>query len=160
MTVRRVRAADVPAAQALWAALHREHERLDPRYRLSEDAAARWASDLRAWARSDADRVLVAEAEGGALIGLAVAHLAWPPPVYAPHLLVWVDDLYVEPAHRGSGAGRALLDALKAWGREAGATDLRAGVLATNPAGRAFWASAGGADYQVTVTLPLDARDT
>lgn len=158
VTVRRARAADADAVRSLWEALHREHEAADARYRLGEDAALRWASDLREWTRSEADRVLVAEADGE-LVGLTVAHLAWPAPVYAPHLMVWVDDLFVLPAYRGQGVGRALLDALRAWGREKGATEIRAGVLATNDGARRFWAGAGGADYSVTVTVPLDSLD-
>lgn len=158
VTVRRARAADADAVRGLWEALHREHEATDARYRLSEDAALRWASDLREWTRSESDRVLVAEV-GDEPVGLAVAHLMWPAPVYAPHLMVWVDDLYVQPGYRGQGVGRALLDALRAWGREKGATDLRAGVLATNPGARRFWAGAGGVDYSVTVTLGLDSLD-
>ena len=154
--VRRARAADLPAAQALQAALHREHEGLDPRYRLADDAAARWAADLRVWVRSDADRVLVADAGAAGLVGLAVAHLAWPPPIYVPRLMVWVDDLYVAPPWRGRGVARALVAALGAWGRDAGAADLRAGVLAANAAGRAFWAAAGAGPYSLTVALPLD----
>ncbi|HLA64348.1 MAG TPA: GNAT family N-acetyltransferase [Rhodothermales bacterium] len=158
-TIRRARAADADAVRALWEALHREHEATDARYRLSEDAALRWASDLREWTRSDADRVLVAEQEGE-LVGLTVAHLMWPAPVYASHLMVWVDDFFVLSAHRGQGIGRALLDALRAWGREKGAEEIRAGVLATNPGARRFWAGAGGVDYSVTVTLGLDPADT
>lgn len=159
VTVRRARAADADEVRRLWQALHHEHEWTDVRYRMSEDAALRWASDLREWTRSDTDRVLVAEG-ADELMGMTVAHLAWPAPIYAPRLMVWVDDLYVLPAYRGQGVGRALLDALRAWGREQGAEEIRAGVLATNDGARRFWAGAGGADYSVTVTLDLGPSDT
>ena len=36
----------------------------------------------------------------------------------------WVEDLAVSPEHRSRGAGKALLDAAKEWGRERGATHL------------------------------------
>jgi hypothetical protein len=41
------------------------------------------------------------------------------------------------------------------WAALNGATEIRAGVLATNPAGRAFWARQGAADFSVVVTIPL-----
>lgn len=36
----------------------------------------------------------------------------------------WVEDLAVDPAYRSQGVGKALLDALRVWAHEAGATHL------------------------------------
>ncbi len=36
----------------------------------------------------------------------------------------WVEDLAVDPVRRSQGVGKALLDAVKAWARERGATHL------------------------------------
>ena len=71
--------------------------------------------------------------------------------------MVYVDDLYIAPAHRQQGVARRLLDEARAWGLGAGATEIRAGVLAANPAGRAFWAREGAVDYSAVVSIPLDA---
>ncbi|WP_412067308.1 N-acetyltransferase family protein [Rubrivirga sp. IMCC43871] len=154
--IRQARSADLDTALALWQALHAEHESLDPRYRLADDAAARWRTSLRDWVRSDASRVLFAqETAASDPVGLITAHLYEPAPTYRPHLLVHVDDLYVRPEARGHGHARALVEAAADWGRAEGATQLRAGVLATNAAGLAFWASVGGADFSVTVAAEL-----
>lgn len=153
MTVRAARPSDLPAALPLWEALHREHEGHDPRYRLGEDAALRWSNDFRTWTRSATDRVWLA-VDGGP-VGLLTAHLYEPAPTFAPLSLVYVDDLFVAPEARGRGVASALLDAARAWGAEAGATQLRAGVLATNAAGRAFWDRQGAEDFSVVVTLDL-----
>ena len=154
MTVRPARPADAAVALALWTALHREHEGQDARYRIADDAARRWSTDLRDWLRSPRDAVWLGLA-GGTPAGLLTAHLYETTPMYAPVSLVYVDDLYVRPEARGRGLGRRLLGAARAWGAERGATELRAGVLAANGAGRAFWAREGAADFSVTVTLPL-----
>ena len=154
MTVRLARPSDLPAALPLWRALHREHETQDARYRLSEDAPARWATDFRTWTRSEADRVWLG-VDGEEPVGLLTAHLYEPAPVFAPATMIYVDDLYVAPEARRSGLAGRLLDEACRWGAAVGATELRAGVLATNPAGRAFWERAGAADFSVTVTLPL-----
>ena len=153
-TVRRATAADRPAAVALWAALHREHEALDARYCLAADAAARWSADFGDWARSATDRIWLADA-GGEPVGLLTAHLYVPAPTFAPSEMVYVDDLYVAPGVRGQGIGTLLLGEARAWGLATGAREVRAGVLATNPAGRRFWARAGAQDFSVVVTLGL-----
>jgi GNAT superfamily N-acetyltransferase len=152
--VRRARPADRAEAVALWQALHREHEALDPRYRLAPDAALRWANDFDEWVREGRDLVLVAEASAG-LVGLLVAHLAYPIPAYAPTLFAHVDDVFVSPEWRGRGVGRALLAEAERWARGEGAAHLQAGVLAPNADGRAFWSRVGTDDYMVIVTKPL-----
>ena len=153
MTVRLARTSDLAVALPLWEALHREHEAQDPRYRLGEDATLRWSNDFRTWARSPSDRIWLAlDPEA---VGLLTAHLYEPAPTFAPLSMVYVDDLYVAPEARGRGVATALLGAARAWGTEAGATQLRAGVLARNAAGRAFWAREGGEDFSVIVTLDL-----
>ena len=155
MTVREARRADAEAALALWLALHREHEARDARYRLSDDAAARWRTSFRDWTRSPTSRVWLAVDADDRPVGLLTAHLHEPAPTYRPMLMVHVDDLFVAPEARGARLAARLLDAARDWGRAEGATELRAGVLAANAAGRAFWARAGAEDFSVTVTVPL-----
>lgn len=158
MTIRRAVPSDRPAAVALWTALHREHEAQDARYRLADDAAARWVTDFGTWARSDADRIWLALDDGApdeAPVGLLTAHLYTPAPTFAPSLMVYVDDLYVAPRARGLGVAGGLLDEARAWAFASGATEVRAGVLASNPAARAFWAREGGVDFSVVVTVDL-----
>lgn len=154
MTVRPARPAERDVAVALWTALHREHEAQDARYRLSDDAVQRWTTDVRDWLRSPRDAVWLG-LDGATPVGLLTAHLYETTPMYAPVSLVYVDDLYVRPASRGRGLASALLGAARAWGADLGATELRAGVLAANGPGRAFWARQGAEDFSVTVTLPL-----
>jgi GNAT superfamily N-acetyltransferase len=66
--------------------------------------------------------VILAEAEGGELIGLCTGYLDLHSVRYGYR--VWVEDLAVHPGHRSHGVGKALLDAAKAWARERGATHL------------------------------------
>ena len=151
-TVRLARRADGPAALALWEALHAEHEALDDRYRISADASARWATDFRDWVGGAGHRIWIVEREGRA-VGLLTAHLYQPAPTFEPYTMVYVDDLYLDPSVRGRGLARQLLDEVRAWAAASGATEIRAGVLAANAEGHAFWARQGAVDYYVTVTL-------
>ena len=127
---------------------------IDARYVLADDAPARWATDVADWVRSDADRVWLASVDG-ALVGLLTAHLYTPAPTFVPSLMVWVDDLFVAPEVRSRGIGRLLLDEARVWAHGVGATEIRAGVLATNPGGRAFWTREGASDVSTVVSIPL-----
>ncbi len=155
VTIRAARPSDRAAAVGLWTALHREHEGYDTRYVLADDAPARWGTDFRDWTQSRHDAVWLAEMPLGEAVGLLTAHLYEPAPTFKPYPLVYVDDLYVSPDVRRQGVGHRLLDAARAWGRDLGAVELRAGVLASNPSARAFWSREAAADFSVIVTLPL-----
>lgn len=159
ITIRLARRTDAPAALALWQALHAEHEAQDPRYRMSADAAQRWATDFRDWTQSTGHRVWLAEVASPVSetaqrrVGLLTAHLYQPAPTFEPYTMVYVDDLYLDPSVRGQGVANQMLDEVRAWATEAGAIEIRAGVLAVNSAGRAFWDRQGAEDFYVTVTI-------
>ena len=152
--IREARPSDLAAALPLWLALHAEHESLDARYRMADDAGARWSADFREWTRSRTSRVWLAVAVGRP-VGLLTAHLYETVPTFQPQSLVHVDDLYVAPEARGTGLGVRLLDHARQWGAGLGATQLRAGVLAANADGRAFWARQGAEDFSVSVTVGI-----
>ena len=154
LTVRQAEAADRAVALALWQALHREHETLDSRYRLAPDAELRWANDFDLWLRGGPHRVLLATSESVS-VGLLVAHLGYPISVYAPAPYLHIDDLYVVPAFRGKGGGRALVAEAERWGRAEGATSLQVGALSANVGGRRFWEREGLTPYNVTLSKPL-----
>ncbi len=63
----------------------------------------------------------VAERDGR-LIGLA--HYLLHRSTWAPVCYCYLEDLFVEPSARGSGAGRALIAAVEAAARDAGASRL------------------------------------
>nr|WP_197033465.1 GNAT family N-acetyltransferase [Bradyrhizobium sp. URHD0069] len=63
----------------------------------------------------------VAERDGR-LIG--IAHYLLHRSTWAPLCYCYLEDLFVEPSARGSGAGRALIAAVEAAAREAGASRL------------------------------------
>jgi GNAT superfamily N-acetyltransferase len=66
--------------------------------------------------------VLVAEAEGGRLVGVVSAYLDLHSIRFGPRC--WVEDLAVDPSLRSQGIGRALLQAAMDWARDRGATHL------------------------------------
>jgi len=157
INVRRARKQDQQAVAVLWYALLTEQAALDDRFGPSDDALGRWNNDFPVWLHNDARRILVAE-RAETLVGVATAHRWAAPPVYRYAEEVYINELYVTPDERGKGAGRALVEAIRAWADELGTQRLRVGVLAANAAGAAFWEALDARPLSVTYTIELDAE--
>jgi GNAT superfamily N-acetyltransferase len=66
--------------------------------------------------------ILVATGEDGAIIGFASGYLDIHSVRFGYRC--WVEDLAVDPDRRSQGVGAALIDAMRGWARERGATHL------------------------------------
>lgn len=82
---------------------------------------------------------LVAE-QGGALVGYALYHYTFSS--FRTNVRMWLEDLYVDPAARGTGAGEALLAAFVRDALARGCHRVDWDVLEWNPA-RAFYERLG-----------------
>jgi ribosomal protein S18 acetylase RimI-like enzyme len=85
--------------------------------------------------------ILVAENEAGELVGFTQLYPAFCS-VLADRTFV-LYDLFVTPAARGTGAGRALMEAAEAHAREAGAARLELQTAKTNTIGQSLYESCG-----------------
>jgi len=149
-TIRPARAADVPVIHALLADLA---ETLDE----SASMTASEADLLReGFGDPPAFQVLLAE-QGDRPVGLVLffhAYSSW-----RGRLGVYVQDLHVVGAMRGSGLGRRLLAAAADAGRAAGCSHMRLSVAATNAAGRGFYRQIGMAERHDEVICQISDRD-
>lgn len=91
-------------------------------------------------ARSVAE-ALVAELEGGALVGFALFFTSFSTFLARPGL--YLEDLYVEPAQRSLGIGRALLQALGRLAVERGCGRFEWSVLDWNESAIGFYEAMG-----------------
>ena len=71
------------------------------------------------------------------------AELRYRPTLYSEGLDAHLEELYVVPAQRGRGLGRALLEAAMDVSREQGATRVDLGTSEDDTAARALYESAG-----------------
>jgi L-amino acid N-acyltransferase YncA len=96
------------------------------------------------WAEFDAGRLprhrFVAVGEGGAVVGWVAVSPTSTRRVYTG---VVEHSVYVTPAARGRGVGRALLDAVIASTEAAGIWTLQSGIFPENAASRAVHRAAG-----------------
>jgi GNAT superfamily N-acetyltransferase len=88
--------------------------------------------------------VLVAD-DGGDLIGFCTGYQDLHSVRYGYR--AWVEDLAVDPDRRSEGIGKALLDAIKAWARERGATHLELDSALPRADAHRFY-EREGADYK------------
>ena len=72
---------------------------------------------------------------------------------------LWINEVGVAPSHQRRGLARAILERLKALGRELGCTEAWVLTDEDNAAARATYASAGGVESHgvVMVTFPFEA---
>ena len=80
---------------------------------------------------------LAAEADDGTVVGLA--HCVLHPSTWSRGGTCYLEDLYVDPGHRGTGAARALIEAAGEQGRAAGAETLYWHTQAFNGRARSLY---------------------
>lgn len=134
---------DVPRLVRLWGDMMREHEGFESRLRLSENALPAYEVYLLMHLRSSRSRVLVAEREEGRVCGFGCVYVAQNLPMFEPRELGYISDLYVEPACRREGIGRALLEAIRQWFAEQRVPEVHLQVYVQNENGVGFWRSQG-----------------
>lgn len=103
------------------------------------ETAPRTAADLAAWA-DDGQPFVVAEDRAGRVVGWARAGAYSDRCVYSG---IGEHAVYVDPAARGQGLGRRLLEALAGEAEAAGLYKLTSRIFATNMASRAAHRAAG-----------------
>lgn len=143
---RRAGGADRSDVARLWLALTRHHAERDPLFALRPGAEAEVLRLVGAQLRDPATAIFVAGPRGG-LGGFASVHVAHAPPIHRETLRAEISDLFVAPAWRRGGWGRALVDAATRWAAERGAPRVEVRVAARNPEGQAFWRALGYAEH-------------
>jgi ribosomal protein S18 acetylase RimI-like enzyme len=154
--VRPARAADLPAVARLAAELVRLHHRLDPpRFLLVEPIEDGYRWFLGKEIRRKGALVLVAEDDAGAILGYTYATLEprnWNDLLDACGKL---NDVYVDPAARRRGVGRALVAETLATLRARGAPRVVLLSAWKNPEAHAFFESLGCRRTMLEMTAEL-----
>ncbi|NNC11059.1 GNAT family N-acetyltransferase [Planctomonas sp. JC2975] len=123
-------------------------------YELAPDEAV--LSTVWGWL-ADADhevRGLVAVDDTDRPVGIAHVRTFARPSTASAGL--FLDDLFTDPAVRGRGIGRALIDAVARLAAEEGSTKVRWITAATNTRARALYDSVASVDWVVYDLTPAD----
>nr|WP_145749409.1 GNAT family N-acetyltransferase [Nitrospirillum amazonense] len=110
------------------------------------------------WARlqdpNSAVKALVARDAAGRILGFC--HYVLHPNTWGTGLICYLEDLFTDPASRGQGVGRALIERLVALGREHGWGRVYWHTQETNATARRLYDSvAQGADGFVRYVIPI-----
>jgi ribosomal protein S18 acetylase RimI-like enzyme len=144
--IRRASAADRAALFALLGELLEEHAAIDPAFALAADAGAARVQALDSITRDPHAAVWVAD-RAGAAAGFVVARIEAAPPSLAERARAVITELYVAPAERRRGHGRALVAAALDWARAQSAARVEVRVAARNAEAQAFWRAQGFGDF-------------
>jgi GNAT superfamily N-acetyltransferase len=147
--VRDARPEDVPTLLELFRGLA-EYEHLEHELRATEEGLREALFGARPTAEA-----LLAE-RGSEALGYALFF-----PTFSSFLAcegVWLEDLFVLPAHRGTGVGGALLEAVATRARERGAGRLEWAVLDWNELALGFYRRLGARAMGEWITHRLDGE--
>ncbi len=140
ISLRAAEQADQSPLEALWQQFIESQAASDERLTPADDAAERWRNDFPLWLDDTTVRLWVACPDDTSdIIGFVRAHRTGPPPLYQDYSEIYIDEVFVVPAHRRTGVATALVDRAVEWGASVGADRLRLSTAATNKAARSFW---------------------
>ncbi len=127
-------------------------------YERAPQAVTATASDIRRWAfeeRPPLTHIVIAEWDGQPA-GFALWFLNYSTWQGVPG--VYLEDLYVQPAHRGHGIGKALLVHLAAEALRRGCGRLQWQVLDWNESALRFYRSVGAVHMKEWLTMRVEGE--
>lgn len=155
--VRPATQADAPALGRLGALLVRTHHDFDPARFIA--ATPRTARGYASWLASQLavrDVVILVAEQHGIVIGYAYAGLEGPDYMALRGPAGVLHDLVVDPAHRGHGVGRMLLDAAAAALAARGAPRVILSTAARNVAAERLFERAGFRRTMIEMTREVE----
>jgi GNAT superfamily N-acetyltransferase len=155
-TIRRYREDDEAACRACIVELQEAERRIDVRLRAGEEMADEYLRQMHARCRACAGVIFVAELDRN-VVGLAMvlARVPFEGLDEPPGECAVIAELVVREGVRRNGLGSALLHEAEEYAREAGADELRIGVLSGNDAARRVYVRQGFAPYLETLSKTL-----
>jgi len=148
MIVRKATAADLPTLREFEQGVIAAERPFDPT--LAPDPI-RYYDFERLIAREDAHLVVAVDDE---VVGSGYVRIDRSEPFLVHKQHGFIGFMFVKPSHRGRGISRVVLDALEAWARERGITELRLEVYPQNAVAIRSYERAGFTPIMITMRKP------
>ena len=147
---------DMTAILALWGEMMSEHERQDPRIRLTGGALPAYRAYLGYHLTTEESLVQVAEIPGQGVIGFCMLTVNRNLPMFLPANYGYLSDLVVGRPWRRLGIGRALVREGIHWLRQRGLDSIQLQYYCFNQDGAAFWRAMGFESYYTRMWLDMN----
>lgn len=157
--IRPGRREDATNAARLWVQSAEEHAYYDPVYTVSKEAEKTMRRFLADLTSSSHTFLFVATFDGESdeeIVGFISGEIREGSPTFNPKTWASVDDVYVTPEYRSGGIGRELVERVKEWSKEKGASGISLQVAAANERGRNFYENLGFREVSVYEVLELN----
>lgn len=161
MLIRQAQEEDVDAIAQMWSELVAYHAALDDNMpHPTSDGERRYAYRIQQNITMFTGKVLVAQ-DGEDLVGyLSGAIVELLPDVFEEERGGFLADIYVKPAYRSQGTGRALVNAFKEWLQVRGIQTVEWYVASSNEKAIRFWHDvAGGHDMLIRMRASTEIID-
>lgn len=132
-----------------------DHAKYDPVYETSGEAEKTMRNFLADLSSSSHSFLFVAESEER-IVGFISGELREGSPTFHPKTWASVDDVFVTEGYRSLGAGRALLEEVRAWAAERNADGVSLQVAAANERARKFYQDIGFREVSIYQVLEFD----
>ncbi len=142
LVIRDGTAGDIERVSQMWIELYEHEEAHGMMLWLSDGAVEAWAKQMCSRLNARTTVFLVAEYEGN-IGGFFTAQIKMLPPMYKDGLVASMQELYVEPQHRGRGIARALIARAVERFKELGATSIEGQIVRDDSRSLQFWKSLG-----------------
>ena len=159
--IREYRDADAPAVRRCIVELQDHERRIDGRLRPGEAMCVQYLDDMLRKCNELAGAILVAECDGEVAGFVTIlARVPFEELDDPPGDRAIVSDLAVLARFRRRGLGAALLREADRYAREAGATEIRIGVMSENRGAAQLYRQEGFAPYLEILSKRLDTRES
>ncbi|MBW2272209.1 MAG: GNAT family N-acetyltransferase [Deltaproteobacteria bacterium] len=143
--VRSAQPRDLDRVAALWTAITRHHEDLDPLFIMRPGAEGELRELLAALYR-DRDAEILVYDDAGDLPGMCIVRIDHAPPIMHEVERAEITDLGVRSSERRRGIASALVEAALEWVRASGVERVEVQVACGNHEGQGFWRARGFED--------------
>ena len=160
ITIRPVEANDETSIARLWQGLTNHVVAMDNRLPPAVPGAAQHYAARLLETHEDANtRTLVAD-DGTQIVGYILgAVLELQPDLFEYTDSGFIADVFVDPDFRRQGVGRRLVEAMFAWFKDRGVTQVEWQVTANDPDAVAFWEAVRGTPLTIRMQVNLEEAD-
>ncbi len=146
ITVRRMKANEIPRVAQLWREMMEYHISLDPRFELAVGSNEAYEEYLRTTMAGYDSAVFVAELDGK-VVGYTIAMILSNPAVFALERYGFISEMGVDKRFQRRGIGQQMGEQARRWLKRRGITVMQLNVSPRNEKGYSFWKKMGCTEF-------------